>query len=80
MAKNLKEIVIMQIIPMVVTTVVEKKRACPKVQFGSLVAFRKADIPFALAFSTSSIKSSNSSSANESEKTETDYYKQHVFS
>lgn len=56
-------------IPMVVTTVVEKKSACPNVQFGSLVAFRNADIPFALAFSTSSMKSSNSSSANDSEKT-----------
>lgn len=52
-------------VPMVVTTVVEKKSAWPNVQFGSLVAFRNADIPRALAFKTSEIKSSNSSSAME---------------
>lgn len=32
-------------IPIVVTTVVEKKRAWPNVQFGSLVALRNADMP-----------------------------------
>lgn len=57
-------------IPMVVTTVVEKNRACPKVQFGSLVALRSADIPCALAFRTCEMKSSNSSSAKRKEEDE----------
>lgn len=49
--------------PMVVTTVVEKNNACPKLQFGSLVAFRNADTPLLLAFSTSAMNFSMSSSA-----------------
>lgn len=57
-------------IPIVVTTVVEKKRAWPKVQFGSLVALRSADMPCALAFSTCAIKSSSSSSANRKKREE----------
>lgn len=65
----------------------EKKRAWPKVQFGSLVAFFKAEIPCALAFSTSEMKSSNSSSANRERKKEREKKeekthlrnKQHVF-
>lgn len=48
--------------PMVVTTVVEKNNACPKLQFGSLVAFRNADTPLLLAFSTSAMNFSISSS------------------
>lgn len=47
-------------VPMVVTTVVEKNSACPKLQFGSLVALRNAETPLLLAFSTSAMNFSRS--------------------
>lgn len=48
--------------PMVVTIVLEKNKDCPKLQFGSPVAFLIADTPLLLALTTSVINSSNASS------------------
>ena len=47
---------------MVVTTVLEKNRDCPKLQFGSPDTFLAADTPLLLAFITSSMNFSRSSS------------------
>lgn len=50
-------------IPMVVTTVLEKKTDWPKLQLGSLETFLAADTPRLLALTTSSMRASRSSSA-----------------
>lgn len=47
---------------MVVTIVLEKNKDCPKLQFGSPVAFLIADTPLLLARTTSVISSSSASS------------------
>lgn len=49
-------------VPIVVTTVLEKKRDCPKLQFGSPETFLAAETPLLLAFTISSIRLSKSSS------------------
>jgi hypothetical protein len=51
-----------KLLPIVVTTVLEKKRDCPKLQFGSPDTFLAAETPLLLAFTTSSISFSRSSS------------------
>jgi hypothetical protein len=51
-----------KLVPIVVTTVLEKKRDCPKLQFGSPDAFLAAETPLLLAFTTSTISFSRSSS------------------
>lgn len=49
-------------LPMVVTMVLEKNNDCPKLQFGSPVAFLTADTPLLLASTTSLISCSKAAS------------------
>lgn len=49
-------------VPMVVTTVEEKNKDCPKLQFGPPLTLREATTPRLLAFTTSSRSDSKSSS------------------
>jgi hypothetical protein len=54
-----------KLLPIVVTTVLEKKRDWPKLQLGSPDAFLAAETPLLLALTTSSISLSRSSSMEE---------------
>lgn len=49
-------------VPIVVTTVLEKNKDCPKLQLGWLETFLAADTPRLLALTTSDMRTSRSSS------------------